>query len=158
MERQVVDLGVILRQFPQFEFSMMTFHDRLHLQKFVYLMQVFGIYLGYDFSWYIRGPYCTHLAACGFALQDKYGEFPDKIDARFINDKIQKKFKDFVDFISAHENDWEFLDMAASLHYLKNTCTLDKGKIIERVVAKQNRFTIDQCEKVWDEMEKWNLL
>ncbi len=157
MDKQVIDLGVVLRQFPQFTFSMGAFYDRLRLQKFVYLMQSFGIYLGYDFSWYIRGPYCTHLAACGFALQDKYGEFPDKIDARFTSDRIQKRFEDFTDFISKHEDDWEFLEIAASLHYLKKI-GLGKGKAVEKVEAKQDKFTTAQCMEVWEEMEKWQLL
>lgn len=54
MNRMVVDLGVLLKNTPGYDFSMASFNDRLRLQKTVYLLQAFGIYPGYDFSWYLR--------------------------------------------------------------------------------------------------------
>lgn len=39
--------------------KMKTFHDRLILQKAVYLTQVAGVHLGYHYRWYIKGPYCS---------------------------------------------------------------------------------------------------
>ena len=76
MTRESVELGFILKQIPGYDFSLEGFSDRLKLQKTIYLLQVFGVYLGYDFSWYLRGPYCSILAANGFLLQDIYDEIP----------------------------------------------------------------------------------
>ena len=76
MNRQPIDLGYVLRQFPQFEFSMRYFDHRLRAQKFVYLLQAFNVYMGYDYSWYLRGPYCSNLAASGLALDGFYGDIP----------------------------------------------------------------------------------
>lgn len=52
-------------------FRMDSFSERLKYQKMVYLMQLFGIDLGYRFEWYLRGPYCTELTADGFEI-DKH--------------------------------------------------------------------------------------
>lgn len=54
INRQTIDLGFILRHFPYVEFSMDGFDGRLRLQRFICLLQTFDIYLGYEFSWYIR--------------------------------------------------------------------------------------------------------
>ncbi len=47
-----------------------SFSDRLCLQKYVYLAQICGVDLGYRFSWYLRGPYCTALTSDAFQLRD----------------------------------------------------------------------------------------
>ena len=99
MDRQPFVLGFLLREFPEFDFRMTDFSDRLRLQKFIYLLQAHGIYLGYDFSWYLRGPYCTTLAAAGFALEDFYEQIPERPKgSRFANNAIQKRFDRFAKF------------------------------------------------------------
>jgi len=40
---------------------MSTFMDRLKLQKLVYILHSEGMDLGYDFTWYIYGPYSSTL-------------------------------------------------------------------------------------------------
>ena len=50
------------------ELSLGTFHDRLIVQKTIYLAQAAGINLGYFFHWYLRGPYCSDLTGDVFAM------------------------------------------------------------------------------------------
>lgn len=38
------------------------FEDRLRVQKMVYLLQLRGVKLGFDYGLHIRGPYCRNLA------------------------------------------------------------------------------------------------
>lgn len=38
------------------------FDSRLILQKSVYLLQSAKVHLGYQYRWYVRGPYCSALA------------------------------------------------------------------------------------------------
>ena len=158
MDKQTIDLGFILKQFPEFKFSMDEFDDRLRLQKFVYLLQTFDIYLGYDFSWYLHGPYCSTLATCGFALDDIYDKIPSKNSASFARFDVQKRFKKFSDFINKRESDVDFLEISASLHYLKNTCTLSDEDVITKVSKKKERFTKEQCKEIWSELKKWKLV
>ena len=124
MDQQAFVLGHILRRFKEFGFSMDTFNDRLRLQKFVYLLQAHGIYLGYDFSWYLRGPYCTSLTAAGLMLEGFYEMLPesgaDKSEG-FANGVIRSRFNEFRRLVRGRETDVNFLEAAASMHFLLKT-------------------------------------
>lgn len=158
MSQQVIDLGFVLKQFPQFKFSMDSFNDRLCLQKFIYLLQTFDVYLGYDFSWYLHGPYCSTLAACGFALKERYHIIPDGEKMTFEDADIQQKFTRFMDFISGHETDIEFLEIAASLHYQKKICELSDNEIIKKVAAKRDTFEESKCREIWNMLKECGLI
>ena len=158
MNQQVVDLGWVLRQFPDLDFGMDDFEHRLRTQKFVYLLQSFDIYLGYDYTWYLRGPYCTQLAAVGYALSKSYHRIPHDKSMVFLDGDVQERFERFKAFIRGRENDNDFLEIAASLHILKKTSGLSRGEIVEKVAAKQARFTPDQCGRAWEEMEECGLM
>ena len=158
MNRQTIDLGFILRHFPGVKFSMDEFDDRLRLQKFIYLLQTFDIYLGYDFSWYIRGPYCSTLSTCGFALRAVYDKIPEE-KIRFVDSTVQKRFERFQKFISGHEGDAEFLEIAASLHLLSVTGGSEgKDSIQELMGRKPGLFTKERCVAVQKELQRWYLL
>jgi hypothetical protein len=55
-----------------------TMEDRLRLQKTVYLLQTYGLRLGYGFSWYRYGPYSQELVYDAYrslhAEKDKYAQ------------------------------------------------------------------------------------
>ena len=158
MDRQTIDLGYVLRQFPSLDFGMGDFAHRLRVQKFVYLLQAFDIYLGYDYTWYLRGPYCTHLATIGYALSRAYDRIPRDQKMAFVNPDVQERFVRFKGFIRGRENDNGFLEIAASLHVLHRTSGMGKDAIIERVAAKRECFSREQCAGIWEEMERWNLM
>lgn len=155
MNKQVIDLGFILKQIPDSNFSMDGFQDRLKLQKMVYLLQIFDIYLGYNFTWYLRGPYCSVLATNGFALKEFYNDVPNT-DIKFQNPRTQERFEEFKKFVKG--KDVDELEIAASLHYLKQTCTQPDSEIKNKVVKKQKQFTLEQIDSIWEEMRKCHLL
>ncbi len=156
MNRESVELGFILKQIKDYDFSMRKFNDRLKLQKLIYLLQACGVYLGYDFSWYLRGPYCSLLAHNGFALQNVYDAIPDSIELKNKEDRNNfAKFQKFIEGMGIDE-----LEIAASLHYLKKV----RGKhvsdedILKMVTKKRDRFTEQQVSGIWQEMKKQKLL
>ena len=153
--REAVELGFIMKQIKGHEFSMTEFNGRLKLQKMVYLLQAFGVYLGYYFSWYLRGPYCTVLTSNGFRLQEIYDSIPDR-DVRFDDEKAQKMFEKFLKFVK--DKSIDELEIAASLHYLKQTCAMPDSKAKSRVENKQKRFDKAQVDAIWREMEKCQLI
>ena len=155
----MIDLGHILRQFPKLDFSMSDFEHRLRIQKFVYLLQAFGVYLGYDYSWYLHGPYCTKLATVGYALTSIYDIVPYDKDMIFVNSAVQERFEEFKKFIKGRENDNDFLEIAASLHILHKTSDMRRADIVKRVVAKRpNRFSESRCNQAWEEMAECGLM
>ena len=140
------------------DFSMSTFDDRLRLQKLIYLLQTFGIYLGYDFSWYIRGPYCSTLSTNGFALRDIYSKIPSG-KVKFENPSVQQKFEKFQNFIKDRTVDEQFLEIAASLHNLNATKTSNDVDLVQVLMnRKPGRFKEDRCRKILGDLKKWNLL
>lgn len=159
MDRQAMDLGYILRQFPDLDFGMDDTGHRLRVQRFVYLLQAFDIYLGYDYSWYMRGPYCTRLAAVAYSLGPLYDMIPYDRDMVFANPGVQERFDMFKQFIRGRENDSDFLEAAASLHVLHRTSGMPRADIVKKVAAKQDHFDEEYCNDIWDEMmEKWRLV
>ena len=159
MNRQPVDLGYVLRQLPQFEFSMHDFDHRLRFQKLVYLLQAFDVYMGYDYSWYLRGPYCSTLAASGFALDGFYEHIPKNVRMVFASPLVNGRFEDFKRRIKDHENDTAFLEIAASLHFLDMGGKLARDEVLRRVVNKRPEFTEDMCVDIRSLLEKdWKIL
>lgn len=155
MNLQAIDLGLVLKQVPGSDFSMGTFQDRLKLQKTVYLLQAFGVYLGYDFSWYLRGPYCPVLTTNGFILQEIYDKVPNR-EVKFQNPKSQSQFEKFLKFV--RDKTVDDLEVAASIHYTKHVFNMSDSEVKKKVENKQKRFTAEQVEGIWRDMAKWGLI
>jgi len=156
MNKEIINLGIILRSIDNF--SMSTFDGRLRVQKSIYLLQSFGVYIGYNFSWYLRGPYCTKLASDGFALQENFQSFP-KVRGRFKNKVTQNKFENFLDFMKNKKNDADKLEILASIHFLKKLYQkMTEHEILEKVKKKQIYFTPKQCKSAWNELKKEKLI
>ena len=67
MDRQQILLAKSLEA-AEVPLHVTSFHDRLILQKSVYLLQCSGIHIGYRFRWYIRGPYSPDMTAGAFGI------------------------------------------------------------------------------------------
>ena len=158
MERQTIDLGFILKHF-NIDFSMETLENRRWLQHFIYILQIFDIYLGYEYSWRMRGPYDSRLAECGFALKNIYHEFPTG-KTKFDYFEQQKQFKKFQKFVKNRETDAEFLEIVSTLHSIKHDNDVKDSDIVSALMRQSDgRFTdINKCQKILKEMKKWKLI
>src|SRR5437870_2018728 len=115
----VMSLGGILRRIGNFspEAFSHDFDQRLIVQKTIYLLQAFGLYLGYPFSWYIRGPYSSLLSSDAYALAKVY----DKAHTlRFENLESEKRFQYFMNFLGDRLTDSDWLERLASIHFLRH--------------------------------------
>lgn len=157
-ELRSIDLGIVLKNIPNSEFGMESFGDRLRLQKIIYIIQAHGVYLGYTFAWYLRGPYCSKLARTGFALVDRY----DRIDKARMDDTIfdvpemEKKFKKACNFIKKN-NDNDSLEIVASIHLLKKTTNMSLEAIFTKVASKRPQFNVKKCQDMWQTMQRGGL-
>ena len=94
------------------QISTARFVDKLEIQKIAYLAQIQGIDLGYDFEWYLRGPYCKQVSEdARVAAASELKEHQD-LDAEQITE--------FARYIKPYKEDAEWLEIAASLVYLKH--------------------------------------
>ena len=163
VEPDVPDLGYILKLIPNADFKMDGFNDRLRLQKIVYMLQAFGVNLGYGFSWYFRGPYCTSLARAGFELEQVYGMIPDDVRVKPIDPRARDGLKRCIRFLKdvmSGPDDLDLLEIAASIHLLVRTTSLTKQDIFRRVREKMaiREVTDDMCEEMWRRLQKEGLI
>lgn len=155
MPMEIEKLGLILKRIGNF--SMDNFEGRLIFQKTVYLMQAFGIYLGYRFSWYLYGPYSPELASDGFRLAEIYG--PLMPEGRFKDQGMEGIFKLFLEFLGDRRDDAEWLELLASVHFLRKLYPdVAKDEVISMVLKKQPYFDKRKCEEAWKHLEKYGLL
>lgn len=130
------------------------FRDRLKLQKWIYLLQAFGLYMDYNFSWYMYGPYSPELARDGFALKD-LGISP----TYEIPIEEKKKFVRFLDFLGSKINDAEWLELVASMHFLSKLYpNATKTVIFDKLKAKRTFFTTKKCEQAWNICKTYDMV
>jgi uncharacterized protein YwgA len=157
-ETKILLLGGLLRRIGNFDQQSFasSFDQRLILQKTVYLLQAFGLFLGYGFSWYIRGPYSPLLAHHGYNLAKAKKKVPL---VRFTTKKSEKKFDEFLDFLSSKKDDADWLEILASIHLLRRLYpNYSKVKILKLVESKQPYFSKEICEKAWNDLKKYGLV
>lgn len=102
--------------------SVDSFEDRLILQKAIYLLQeVIGLDLGYHFSWYLRGPYCSEVAQDAFEVLQS--QSVDTIKKTYqLTEEAKRLIAAFKKRIEARKprtvrpSTW--LELLSSLHYL----------------------------------------
>ncbi len=150
----VYDLGAILKHIGNFDVS--EFKGRLILQKTVYLLQSFGIDLGYKFGWYLHGTYCTKLTRDGFELESVIGDIP-KLDIKFTDADVQSSYNKYMQFIGDKKFDPDLLEIASSIRYLSRS-NFEKEKVLDMVEKKKKQFTRDQCVRIWNELEKCGIV
>ena len=154
-EPDVVCLGLALRRLGRFDMSCHA--GRLAFQKSVYLLQAFGVYIGYGFSWYIRGPYSARLARHGFALQRIYAQIP--IAGSFSDRPTRARFGRFLDFMADKKDDPARLEALASAHFVSRLHgDLGDRRIAERVLRRQPYLGMEMCRQSLGELRSEGLV
>jgi len=147
-------LGGVLKKFR--DFSIETFEDRLILQKRIYLIQAFGLYLGYNFSWYIHGPYSPDLTRDAYKLDAIYELVPE---LKFEKSKYNSTFEKYIEFLDDRSDDGDWLEQLACTHFLKQIYP-DKHReeIIQLVLEHEEHFNRRQCEDAYGYLVEWGLI
>ena len=126
------------------EASVDSFDSRVKLQKLVYLSDSFGIPLGFDFTWYVYGPYSPQLTKVMF---DKEIGDANNISKIPNVENIILKLKEFLGD-DIHSSDK--LELIASLHYL---CSIypkrnnAKSEIISTLCEEKPKFSKELTTK-----------
>jgi uncharacterized protein YwgA len=140
MNRRQIALKIVLDTL-EISADMSTFDERLALQKAIYLAQQTGVNLGYQFSWYLRGPYSTDLTSDTYAsIGTKTPEGWD-IDVS-VKEKLAK-FKSFIDSVRQNTNYVRELENLASVLFVIKTGQApqrDAAKIVARMKAAGKDF------------------
>jgi uncharacterized protein YwgA len=91
------------------------FDNRIKLQKLIYILQSEGVDFSYVFTWYIYGPYSSHLTCDGYRISDvgkniSNSYYPENNEAKIIS-RMKKAETIFKDAVKA--------ETVASFRYLK---------------------------------------
>ena len=105
LEQIFHDLGV--------EQNIDTFSERKRLQKLTYLIEVFGIDLGFKFSWYLHGPYNKNLTKVLYREQEAMDR---PVQERF--EREEEKINLLREFLGREIHSGRDLELIVSLHYL----------------------------------------
>lgn len=132
------------------------FEARLILQKTIYLMQAFGLNVGYSYSWYLGGPYSVGLSHDAYKVADRFDEAPH---IKFVENDAEKRFGKFLLFLSDKKNDDKWLEIASSTHFLHVALSMNgKDEIYEEVKRKMRALPRKEFEESWNYLVKWGLL
>lgn len=166
MDEQLIALKLCVDEIGGF--SMSHFNGRLAYQKKVYLMQLFGVDLGYRFEWYLRGPYCTELTTAGFEI-DMHGENVDNYAKDYeLSREAKERLDRCKDMISRpipeglEQEEW--LELLASMHYLARVAYANnmQEREYEQVSCRLRRvkpwYKIDQMDCAWKMLADYKLI
>jgi uncharacterized protein YwgA len=138
------DLGI--------ELKLDDFSERKRIQKTVCLLQyVFGIPLGFSFSWYIHGPYSPDLTRTLFELSEK--GFKERGNVPLTR-KEKERISEFKEFLGDSLKSSEEVELIGSLYYLyylgKTKANASDEQILATFKAKKPFFSNVAIEKAWE--------
>jgi uncharacterized protein YwgA len=131
------------------DFDLETLDSRIIFQKTIYLLQRAGLSLGYTFSWYIFGPYCSQLAKEGFEIKEGTlicSEQESELDL--------VPFDKLKELIKGHEKDSDWYELLASIDFLKTTRRMSKPEIFSDLKKKKGYLGDEtKFEEAWLRLE-----
>lgn len=151
-------LGGILKKLGNFDPFLFKsdFNHRLILQKTIYLMQEFGLNIGYFYSWYIRGPYSPALTRDAYEVAKRFEDIPL---VEFVDPKDETRFKQFLIFIKPKARNHAILEKIASIHFLyKMYPSMSRKEIFLKTKAKIPSLTWKEFDSMCKELADFGLL
>lgn len=123
--------------------------DRKRVQKAVFLAQAAGVRLGYEYGWYLKGPYSPGLTRDYFALDEALAseEAPSQLRLR---DDVDEQLGKVVPLlrvparVKLQQPDW--LELLASILYLETQRKLGRSEadsIIRREKPRLHPYTAE---------------
>ena len=163
MIRRKILLDILLSDFGGIALD--SFDKRLILQKRIYLLQLFGIDLRYRYNWYVRGPYCPSLTEEAFELDRRKDETEKLNSAYELTQEAKKRLREYRKFEKEMPSTDlpRFLELAASIHYLKHIGFLPGGVTKDNIKKKllergKGNFSDEQVNSAWDLLDKYELI
>lgn len=142
-----------------------SFEGRLCLQKHVYLLQLFGVDLGYRFSWYLHGPYSPSLTEIAFEVERNRDTISERAKCAKLQPWAARLLHEYRDWVTrtrpADVSLAMWLEILASLHYLRHitprlrTSETTKEKVVHDLLSRKP--ALDKYRKVieaaWSALE-----
>ena len=152
-----IDIGVLAVIFKNIGmFDIENLRNRLIMQKTIYLLQAFGLDIGYKFYWDKYGVYSEVLKKDSKEINIFYKELPT-INLQ-LKTEAREKFDRYIKFMKNKKHNADKLEVASSIHYLYSL-GWNKEKIEYIVNNKRNRFQNGKlCKTMWQELEEFKII
>lgn len=144
------DVGVIVKDIGGMDLK--TYDGRISLQRVVYLLQAFGLGLGYRYMWMLSGPISLKLMEDAFHILVAVERLP-LIPIKFEDGDDDRRYGDLKGFLAGKVGDLDALDMAVSICYLRNEVGVGKDEVLRLTCGKKSRYAEAACQDMWDELE-----
>lgn len=146
-----------------------TFDKRLLIQKKTYLAQLTGFDLRYRFAWYVHGPYSRQLTCDVFRLREEVEEEDrdyEGMSLSLLARKLTTTAKTFWDNRPPHISECDWLELLASLHYVRHIAynsgqtPRDFADAFKTVVACKPKFTGREADAraAWEQLQRVGLI
>src|SRR5262249_25837222 len=165
-----LELKLVLDEAGISQLDLRTFSQRFNIQKRIYLIQLMGLDLGYRYGWYLRGPYSRSLTADAFALRDELIAGETHHAAYRLSPKAAeriakaRKLWDVPSGLSIGTDEW--LELLASLHYLRHIaywpkgCNKDFEAVFSALGEAKPQFAAARgvAERAWERLDGFGLI
>ncbi len=126
------------------------FSERKRIQKIVCLLQLFGIELGFGFSWYIHGPYSPDLTRTLFELKNSTRK---SVSFTRKEDEIITRFREFVGESLESSDAMELMGSLFFLRRMGKKVGVPDTQILEIFKQKKPLFSDEAVQAVWIRLE-----
>lgn len=114
--------AILYKVAEEFDLKRGSTAQRLKLQKTIYLLQAYGMPLGYGFSWYRYGPYSQDLVYDAYrVLGPEKNKYAQATNSWKFSESSLKRFREFKSICSNVLNDPEKLELLASVDFIRKT-------------------------------------
>ncbi len=116
---EVTAKGILYKIAKRFKLKRDTIEDRLKLQKTIYLLEEYGMNLGYGFGWYKYGPYSSDLVQDAYSVLYAESERYNQETANWeFSDDSKDKFREFETKLEGVLGNAEKLELVASVNFV----------------------------------------
>ena len=149
MEGQLLVLNLVMRSLG-YAPDITTVEERKKRQKAIYLAQLFGVDLGYRYSWYLMGPYSTALARDYYTLQEKI-ELGEQGNGHDLKQSVKDRLNRASELIRYERrpeqlDEGQWIELLASWHYLIHVSKKTREKARE-IMRKQKPVLADHLDQ-----------
>jgi hypothetical protein len=163
MDRQQIGLKLALDALDR-TLDLSSFGHRLILQKTVYLAQACGVDLGYDFHWYLRGPYSPALTRDAFAVKAELGLNAEDLRDWKLDPRSHARLATLRNLMPTDENTSSLskrLELLASVHFVVSTrqAKVSDPAGVESVLRRSKKeFTVAEVTQAIQDLTTHELL
>lgn len=144
MDRRQIGVNLCLNELLDSGVNVSSFHQRLIMQKTIYLAQAAGVNFGYHFRWYLRGPYSPDVAEDCFSIRADLNGGISNYDEWNLDEKSIKNLNHLKELIPNNPDEKKVsrdLELLASVHFLVTKSSVPKKPVT--LVASLKRFNKD---------------